>query len=251
MNGELLFSSSFFFRTFTYNKYRHNDIQSGAPSHYIALMLSGSAELKTEDGTVEIRAGDAFYIPMGCRYQSFWYGDPTVKFISLGFLFMPSFDAKVYDVGSFACDESERELFKKIAKAGRVSCSVIGDFYTLLGMIMPKITPAEKSRSAKLVRTAKKLLAEAPHMSVTTLARKCSVSRSTLFSAFEKHSDESIGEYKNSILMEKAKGLLIATDLSIEEISEKLSFSSSSYFRKRFLAYFGMPPRNIRKRYNM
>ena len=52
---------------------------------------------------------------------------------------------------------------------------------------------------------------------------------------------------KQEILCEKAVQLLTTTDLSVEEISNRLLFSSSSYFRKIFKKYTGKTPRQIRK----
>ena len=40
--------------------------------------------------------------------------------------------------------------------------------------------------------------------------------------------------YKHNILIQHALDMLIHTDLSIEEISVKLGFSSANYFRKIF-----------------
>jgi two-component system, response regulator YesN len=48
--------------------------------------------------------------------------------------------------------------------------------------------------------------------------------------------------------MEHASKLLLSTDLSGNEISERLSFSSSAYFIKKFKAHFGMTPNEYRSR---
>ena len=48
--------------------------------------------------------------------------------------------------------------------------------------------------------------------------------------------------------MEHASKLLLSTDLSGNEISERLSFSSSAYFIKKFKAHYGMTPNEYRSR---
>ena len=53
--------------------------------------------------------------------------------------------------------------------------------------------------------------------------------------------------YKNYISIQNAEKLLLTTDFSMEEISEKLGFHSSSYFRRTFRAFTGKSPREYRK----
>ena len=47
--------------------------------------------------------------------------------------------------------------------------------------------------------------------------------------------------------VEKAKQLLMTTNISVEEISRMLNFSSASYFRKILKKYSGKTPKEIRK----
>ena len=52
---------------------------------------------------------------------------------------------------------------------------------------------------------------------------------------------------RQKILVEKAVELLTTTDIPIEEVSDRLGFSSSSYFRKILFAQTGKTPSAIRK----
>lgn len=79
------------------------------------------------------------------------------------------------------------------------------------------------------------------------LSKLTAVSESALYLSFKTHSDKSIHDYRQSVIMEKAKELLISTDIPIEQLSENLGFSSSSYFRKQIHSYFGISPKEIRK----
>ena len=58
-------------------------------------------------------------------------------------------------------------------------------------------------------------------------------------------------EYKHYIQCENAKALLRQTDYDIETVSELLSFSSSSYFRKVFFKVTGKTPSQIRRERGM
>ena len=52
---------------------------------------------------------------------------------------------------------------------------------------------------------------------------------------------------KHRLQTEKAVTLLTATDLSVEEISSQLGFSSAAYFRRVLRQITGKTPREIRK----
>lgn len=60
----------------------------------------------------------------------------------------------------------------------------------------------------------------------------CEISESGLYPIFQRVFQKTPLEIKQEILCEKAVQLLTTTDLSVEEISNRLLFSSSSYFRK-------------------
>ncbi|GAB1476284.1 hypothetical protein MASR2M70_11180 [Bacillota bacterium] len=57
----------------------------------------------------------------------------------------------------------------------------------------------------------------------------------------------SFQEILNITRVERAELLLLGTDLSIQNISEKLNFSSTYHFDKAFRQYFGMNPQTYRK----
>ena len=54
-------------------------------------------------------------------------------------------------------------------------------------------------------------------------------------------------EEKHRIQIELATSLLEATDLSVEEISDRLGFSSPAYFRAVLRKNGGKSPRDIRR----
>ena len=82
---------------------------------------------------------------------------------------------------------------------------------------------------------------------ISDVAEHCKVSESTLYGVFKKAYNTTPIEKKQEIFCERAAELLITTDLSVEQISEMLNFSSSSYFRKIFKKHTGKTPLQIRK----
>lgn len=64
---------------------------------------------------------------------------------------------------------------------------------------------------------------------------------------FKKHMGTTIVKYTNQIRIEKAKILLIKTNLSIEEISKIVGFSDMFYFSKKLKQIEGVSPLQFRK----
>ena len=223
-----------------------NDNRRGVKVHYLALMLSGSAKLVADDGTIEISEGDVFYIPNGKRYQSYWYGEPNISFISLGFGYMPSFDAQTFNTQLISAQNSERELFHKILARESINAESVGEFYTLLARLLPKMTPEKRSAAGELIHRTEKLIYDNPTLSVSALAKLLAVSESSLYAAFKRHGTTP-NAIRQSLLAQEAKQLLITTDMSVQEISDRLGFSSASYFRKVLRQHTGKTPSQLRK----
>ncbi len=248
MENNIIFCKSFDFNTFRFVNYKYTDNSAGIKVHYFAYMTEGHAKICTEDETVYIKQGDLFFIPYGCKYRSYWYGSPKIEFISLAFRFMPNFDNKHYPVQVIPYHARAAQMMQDIAVRQILDATVIGEFYSMVGLLMPRMVCRYKSRQMETVDKVKRCIVENPHMTTKDIAKKCALSESALYSLFKKHSDKSIHDIKRSVIIEKARDLLISTDHSIEELSRILCFSSSTYFRKCFKQHFGLSPREMRKR---
>jgi len=247
MTNDIIFSRSFYFTTYRFLKYRHNDNSGGINNYYFAYMVRGRGRLSVENETVEISEGDIFFIPSGTKYHSYWYGDPEVEFISLGFTFFPNFEGRYYPVQAIKGSTEEIDIMKRIAERNTVDAASVGDFYTLVARLLPNMTYKTSTRQGALVERAKRYIAANPTETVRDIARALAVSESALYLAFAAHSDISINDFKKETVLRRAKELLVSTDLSVEEIGRMLNFSSGAYFRKCFKEYFSLSPREMRR----
>lgn len=245
--NDVFFSNSFKFYNLIFSNFHYTDNRSGSPSHYFAYMLKGRCKIVTKTQTVMIKEGDFFYIPYNCPYQSYWYGNEQISFISLGFRYMPNFDNLTYPVQTIPFSKKCAELFLKLSNTSPICASDIGTFYTLAGMLIPQMAHSKMCRSQEIVIQTKNYLVSHPNAKAKELAKNCAVSEAALYAAFKKASKTTPSEMKNGILLEKAKELLITGDKPIEYISDTLGFSSASYFRKKFKLYFGKTPSEMRK----
>lgn len=249
--NDIQFSNSFFFRLLSFNTFNRTDNRKGAPSHYFAYMISGKCKIVTDSYSVDISEGDIFYIPDKCSYQSYWYGEPEIKFISLGFLYFPNFGNKNYPVQVIPGGEEAVRLMYSLAGKLRPDASDVGRLYTLAGLLIPLMSHSPVCRSKEIVEKTHAYLLLNPFASAAEMAKNCAVSEAALYAAFQKSSGSTPNQLKSRLLLEKAKDILIATDKSIEDISGSLGYSSASYFRKKFKEHFGITPRSMRKKYRM
>ncbi len=245
------FANSFYFRNITFDTCHYTDNRSGAPSHYFAYMISGNCKVVTADSTVEIKKGDIFYIPLNCSYQSYWNGRPIISFVSLGFPFMPNRDNKDFPAQVINTDKAKRDTMLKLGNTKNPTPLDIGIFYSLVGELMPDMVHRKHDRQSELVSKARRCLEQNPFAKTADIAKQAAVSEPTLYNAFKKASDVSLNEMRNRIISEKARDMLITTDRSVEEISDMLGFSSTSYFRKALHRHFNMTPSELRRKYRI
>ena len=99
-----------------------------------------------------------------------------------------------------------------------------------------------------LLSRARRFMLAKNEYSVSELARYLNVSESAVYTAFRECTGHTPIDEKHRIQSEKAVHLLLTTDMSVEEISDKLAFSSPSYMRKILKTTVGKTPREIRKK---
>ena len=81
---------------------------------------------------------------------------------------------------------------------------------------------------------------------VPEIAEACGMSRSTLERHFREHLRRSVTEELIRKRIERGCELLIATELSINNIARQVGFSTETYFFRVFRKVMGMTPRKYR-----
>ena len=88
-------------------------------------------------------------------------------------------------------------------------------------------------------------------LSIDTIASKISYSKAYVFKQFKKATGKSVMEYFTELKIKKAKELIRDGELSIKEISEKLSFDTPNYFTKVFKKTCNITPSEYKKRISL
>lgn len=247
-------NNTHFFKSFTFDKPRYykfhftDNRKNGAPTNYIGVMRSGTAKIESKKQTVFLKKGDVFFIPKGMPYQSAWFCDEEewVSWISFGFDFFPSNIEGNLLIQKLECDDNDISLLDSIAEDFTVNCINVGTLYTFLGNHLKKMK-REAHSFDPIGEKAMEFMQNTDNYSIKDVAAHCGVSESGLYKIFKKRYGKTPVEMRQQFLCEKARDLLVNTNLSVEEISIQLNFSSSSYFRKVMKKCFGKTPLCVRK----
>ena len=244
---DVILSNNLNFNFFILNKYNYTDNRKGSPYHFLAFMERGRSRIVSNDITINIEAGDFFYIPEGLPYQSYWYSDDEIRFLSLGFHFFPESSDKNFLLQKIDMDEVLKERIKKIPVGTKTDSFVLGEFYSVLNAILPSMEYTLRSPKKLILEKAKKYIFENTNCNVSDIAKHCLLSESGLYNIFKKESDLTPNELIQKTRCQKAVVMLTTTNKSVEEISSSLGFSSTSYFRKVLYKHTKKTPKEIRK----
>ena len=88
-------------------------------------------------------------------------------------------------------------------------------------------------------------------LSIQEIAKQVFVSKSTLTKHFQKELHMSVNEYICSTIMAEAERLLMTSNISIHDLSQRFGYSDQLYFSRRFKEKFGISPRDYRKEYHL
>lgn len=245
--GQIFLSGDYCFFSSHFQNNHYTDVRSGCVLNYLALLRKGAVKIVCEDRTLEAKAGDVIYFPKGLRYQSYWYGEPDIQFLSFGFSTMPAADQKNYCLQTVTHPADLPELLLQIPRAGKqVDAHTLSLFYCALAQVIPHLA-WDTDAGSSLTSTAAAYIRSHPHAPIPQVAKACGISQPHLYATFRQNMGITPNHYRQSVLCQLAVELLATTDKTVEEISALLHFSSSAYMRKVLQQHTGMTPKQIRK----
>ena len=238
---------SFAFKFYHHSAGKHTDGSAGCSYHYIGYIYEGTARIVSEKGTLELQTGDLFYIPKGCRYHSYWYGANGTLFDSFAFSAMPQKEPISYCLQKLTMTEEVKILHRQLAENRTVNARSVGLLYSLLGLLLPTMRHHAYDKGGVLARKIADAIYEQPEASTESVAQSCGVSQSTVYHLLKMELGKTPNRLRQEAKCQQAVRLLTCTDLSVEEISTRLGFSSSSYMRKLLRTTTGKTPLQLRK----
>ncbi len=244
------FCRSFNFRLIARHQASIHDSSKGSELHFFARLQCGSGRLVGVDGeSISVNTGDVFYIPKNFRYVSYWYPDESgaVRWESYGLTFLPIENDTIYKLQVLDADGDVRRILDNLCSDMSVSVESIASLFLVMARLMPTMSRINEEPQTRVIVKARSYMYGQTDFSVPELARICNMSESGLYAFFNKYVGCTPVEMKNSIRVENATKLLMNTDYSIEEISDKVGFRSVSHFRKLLKKHTGKTPRDLRK----
>ena len=107
------------------------------------------------------------------------------------------------------------------------------------------LKPSHDQRMEKVMAYIDKHLENS--LSIQEITKNVNLSKSALYRMFHAHFNCTVSEYVNQRRIEKSVHYLSETDLSMDEISGKVGFSSVSYFTRIFKKLKGTTPLQYKK----
>lgn len=245
---DIISYDNFNFLNLKFTNRHYTDNRNGSPMNYLAYMIKGHAKIVSEDKTLHIREGDAFFIPKNLSYQSYWYGDDEIDFLSFGFLELNTKEYGKYELQIIPCNKKvEKKIINIPTKGNNADCKTLSIFYDVMSEIIPSLKCSFENNKEMIVNKIKNCIRKNPFSSLSDIADMCKISKPYLYALFKEYTHMTPNNFRQKILCDMGIELLLTTDKKIEEITDIINFSSSSYFRKVLKKHTGSTPREIRK----
>ena len=240
-----------------YDNNHHFEIRNRKIHNSFGLILNGSVRFSMLSEYFTAHAGDLIFIPEGIRYISHWDGDPLIRFCNVHFT-VPKTNLNPWrsmHPQQISCDSDGAfyQMFEEIRSLSKGDYAdqlqAYSCFYRLVAKALPlmemsptRLPPAPLQEAISYIEDHYATIS-----SVQEIAAACYLSESRLYHIFKDYLDITPISYLNNLRVHNAMTLLTTTDLSIQQIAERLNFHSEYYFRKTFRKITGVLPSHFRK----
>lgn len=246
--NDAFFLNSFHFNVFSFDKPHSTDLSvTPCPRHFFGCLISGSCRIETKEFCLALRPGEIFYLPKGEHYRSYWFPENgmPVRFYSFGFDHLPV--DRSFHLQKIECGEKAMRIFDELCAEIPMTHRGIGKLYYFFGEVADRMSSESTSADDRIVEQAAQFIREHTNCRISDAAKHCGISVSGIYYLFKKKTGKTPNEFRLQVLCDEAVAQLTATDRSVQEISDRLGFSSVSYFRKILKKHTGKTPREIRK----
>ena len=220
---------------------------------YLYYVYKGHCTLISENKTIELTAGNWYLIPSGYNFRGSCEDYMEDIYFHIQLSGTDNLDILRHIKEPLAMSEPTvpRVLFEYVRKPDDILSilTVKNKVYEILARILTEnhISIEQPIHSECVLNAISYISAHlSASLTTTEIAENSYVSKSKLTKQFRKELSMSIQEYLYNILLSEASKLVLNTNLSFGEISERLGFSDQFYFSKKFKEKYGISPRKYR-----
>ncbi len=234
---------------YCFKGHRHSGLEAN-------IILSGNMEVTCGDTVFSCNSGSAVIFRSGIFHCCRVISNEPCEFISLHFSLE---NQEFTSPAVYQLNESDLSLLKIIEEdiipfndtekgvIGASAKSLLEGFFTRLED-RKKEPRKEAGKYAELYYEAVKYMESQidKNLNVPKIAKECGVCTTLLKNAFSQYTGCGIKEYFIDMKIQKAKDMLLLGERA-ESVSNKLGFSSASYFSQTFKRLCGVSPREFLK----
>lgn len=222
----------------------------------IYCITSGSGHILTDNKALELVPGNIYIVPAGLNFSYYCTGALEKLFMHITVSNRDGYDI-FYGCTDFIVIKNAWEITDTLsalfnsqntaacAKTKSIVWDIINTGLKLTGMDTHKIKEYSPI-TEKCLKYINKHLKNT--LSYEEIAAALFVSPSTLAAKFKQEIGFPLGKYINDRIMYEAEIKLKKTNMTIKEISEMFGFCDQFYFSRKFAAFYGLPPREYRKK---
>ncbi len=248
LNGVTLVSAGHIFA-----KPKRQIFRPNGRDDWLLFYIAKESETFFLDKTQVGKQGSFIIFAPGQKQHHIYGGDKTAEFYYVHFecesLDTSLLTLTLYDLplSRRICDTFEEIIEETLHKRPLYEKVCLSKFFNILYTLERDILCDTHPDKENFERIAKAI----SHMnkfydsdfSLDDYAKICNMSKFHFIRVFEKIAGTSPLEYKNNIRMQHALELLLEKRLSVEEISQKVGFSSASYFSQSFKKKYILSPK--------
>ena len=225
--------------------YRHT--YRGRPQHALIYTISGRMRNEFPNETIDVAAGELFFIPKGATYSGVYFEKNTeIKIIQFDLLSgdLPPYFKKPAKLPCPNAAELIEAFFTPVNNhiGPRPFCH-LSCFYAL----MQEIDDCCFKLPSKYKRLQPALSALAQHYrhneKIAYYAALCDMSEVGFRRLFREYTGASPVEYRNALRLQEARARLHSGEYNVSETAEAVGFTNLSFFIRLYKKKYGCTPK--------
>ena len=244
-----VFNGSFHTYKYAHNKNNVFNNQSSIESHELRSVENGKIVVICQGKTITATKGDLLYIPFGREAEIKIYANTQCRGTVMRTVYMPKVDVLGYPPQAIKMSNELKRFFNDIPIFNpckdSINAAIIWKVYRFLDQFEKEVTKYTDKHSLK-IQKALQFMKENDDYTIKEVAEHCGMSESRFRATFSKILGTSPIQMKHRIQSVKADALLKTTDLSVDEIANRVGYFSSNQLRNVMKKRYGALPKELR-----